>query len=94
MVLSAQFRHLRVEMTVVRGNKRNLISSDAFSEAVPPVNRYRSWEVKVTPLAVLVIFAVYRAVFHMMWPQQLCPLLNLIGHSTPHDVATGADRQI
>lgn len=54
----------------------------------------RSLEVKVTPLAIVVTFAVYSAVFRMMWPQLLYPLLNLIGHSTPYDVATGADRQI
>jgi hypothetical protein len=93
-VLSAQFWRLRVEVTPMRDNKRNLISSNAFSEAVPPLDMGRSLEVKVTPLAIVVTFAVYRAVFRMMWPQLLYPLLNLIGHSTPYDVATGADRQI
>lgn len=93
-MLSAQFWRLRVEMTLMRDNKRNLISSNAFSEAVPLVDWGRSREVKVTPLAIVLTFAVYRAVFRMMWPQLLDPLLNLIGHSTPYDVATGADRQI
>lgn len=81
-------------MTAMKDKSRNLISSHAFSEAVPPMGRGRNQEVRVMFFALVVISVAYRAVLRMMWPQQLYPLLNLIGHSTAYHVATGADRKL
>lgn len=65
-MLSAQFWRLRVQMTAMKDKLRNLISSDAFSEAVPPMGRGRNQEVRVMFFALVVIFVAYRVAVLVM----------------------------